>query len=400
MRKKLNTILSIALAGMLFATSAYAGAKIPINDESYIDLGFRVQFLGISTQMDLDGDGEFDGVQDLKARRARFRLKGVVNEKMWGFLQTDISSATGGSGRDMRVIDAFVVYDVQPWAQFYTGINMVPSSRQNVTSSGVMMAIDRPGLNYKTLSWGTKSLSAFNNNTMGFTSSGITGEEDVRDAGVTLFGSGTVGEEVHMKYYAGIYDGIQMAGTDDERMAGRIQFNFGDAEGGYYNSSTYLGKKRTIGVGLSVDTQSSVAADTSGAAIDYLLVSGDVFAEFPMGEHSVTIEGGFMKLDFDGAIRAATTPVDLTKVQGTGFYAEAGILIEERWQPWALYEKWSSDGIFDAGSYTIIRVGVNYYLKGHNANLKAGFESMSSSAALTPSEDSITSMVVGAFVTY
>ncbi|MDH3216276.1 MAG: hypothetical protein OEN01_08290 [Candidatus Krumholzibacteria bacterium] len=263
-----------------------------------------------------------------------------------------------------------------------------------------MMAIDRPGLNYKTLSWGARSLYAFNNSTFGFSSSGLSGEEDVRDAGVTLFGSGTLNEEVNLKYYAGVYDGIQMSGMDDERFAGRVQINIYDAEGGYHNSSTYLGKKKTVGVGASVDMQNSVAADTLGEAIDYMFFSADAFAEFPAGEASVTLEGGVHVLDFDNAIRAAATPVDLSAVQGTGFYAEGGVLVKEQWQPWAEFEQWSSDADDGAGSYKLFRIGLNYYIRGQNANLKAAFESFQSDVALTSSEDTINSFVIGAFLTY
>jgi len=129
-RKLLYASVLVVLASTLITPAAFAGAKIKINDESSIDLGFRIQFLAISTQRDLDGDGEWDNFQDLKDRRARFRLKGVINKWAEGFLQTDISSASGGSGRDMRVIDAFINLKAHKWAQFYTGINMVPSSRQ------------------------------------------------------------------------------------------------------------------------------------------------------------------------------------------------------------------------------------------------------------------------------
>lgn len=401
MHRSLSIILVVALVVTLAASVAFAGAKIKINDESSIDFGFRVQSLMLMTQKDVDGDGTFDDYVDFKDRRARLRVKGVINKWAECFIQTDISEASGGSGRDMRVIDAYVNLMAHPWANFYTGINMVPSSRQNLTSSGAMMAIDRPGLNYKTLSWGTRSLSAFNNTTIGVTDSGIRGEEDVRDAGVTVFGAGNLTEKVHAKYYAGVYDGIQMAGKTEKRFAGRVQFNLFDAEGGYYNSSTYLGKKKTLGVGASIDVQNAVAADTLGNPVDYVLFSGDAFAEFPVAELPVTLEAGVYVLDYGDAIKGpAATPKDLLAVQGTGFYAEGGVLLAKRWQPWGEFELWSSDDPGDVGSYNLFRAGVNYYLAGQNANIKAGFERMKSDVLLTSTEDTIYSWVLGAFITY
>jgi hypothetical protein len=412
MRRSIYAIVLVVLASTLVTSAAFAGAKLQINDDSSLDLGFRAQFLALGTQTDLDGDGKWDNTQDLKIRRARFRLKLVVNEWAEGFLQTDVTG-TSGTGADVRMIDAFVNMKAhKKWAQVITGINMVPANRQNLTSSGTLMAIDRPGIAYKSLTWGTRGLYAFSNSTIGMADSGIRGEVDVRDIGVTLFGSGEVAENVSIKYYAGAYDGIQgidpedypgmdVVKTDDERFAGRVQINFFDAEGGYYNSSTYLGKKKTVGVGASVDMQKSVAADTLGEAVDYMYFSGDAFCEWPVGDASVTVEGGFSMLDFDDAIMGtASDPTDLKAVQGTGFYAQGGVLVAEKWQPWGEFEMWSSDDDNDVGSYKIFRIGVTYFLQGHNANIKAGFESMQSDVDLTPEEDTVNSFVIGTYLTY
>lgn len=412
MIRRTHAALALFFASSLVGSSAMAGAKIQINEDSSFDLGFRVQFLAISTQADLDGDGEWDSTQDMKARRARFRLKGVINEWAEGFLQTDISSAAGGSGRDLRVIDAWINLKASPWAQFFTGVNMAPTSRQNLTSSGALLAMDRPGMAYKSLSWGTRSLYAFSNMTLGPSDSGIRGEEDVRDAGITLFGSGEVGEDIHLKYYGAVNDGIQYMGNDDERFTGRVQLNFMDAEPGYFNSSTYLGKKRTIGVGVSYDMQSSVAGKTdslgTATVFDYSLISADAFCEIPVGNASLTLEAGMNLVDFD--VDASMDPgMDmentLAAAQGTGFYVQGGVLLQERWQPWFEFESFASDGLEDAGSYSLFRVGGTYFIRGHNANIKLGLEQLTSETMLTMNsdgggEDSIMSIVAGTYLTY
>lgn len=398
MRTSVILFLAVLAAGLMISSAAQAGGKIQINDESYLDLGFRMQFLVVSTQSDLNGDEEFESTQDMKVRRARFRLKLVVNDLVEGFLQTDVAGADGGVGRDMRVIDAYGVVKPDPWAHIYAGINMVPASRQNVTSSGALMAIDRPGINYKTLSWGTRSRTAFTNGSYGPSDSGIRGEEDVRDAGVTLFGAGDLNETAHLKYYAGMWDGIQRDGFDRERFSGRAQINFFDAEPGYYNSSTYLGKKKTVGIGASFDTQNDVAEDENGDGVDYTLFSFDGFAELPFeNSGSLTLEGGVYVLDFGDAM---LTSKDLMAVQGTGFYGQGGFLVAGKWQPWVAFETWASDRDDDLGSYKVYRVGVNHYFQGQNANVKLGLERFEPDVALTPEEDSLTSIVAGLFLTY
>jgi hypothetical protein len=404
----MRKLLLLTLAILTIASSAFAGAKLQINDEASIDLGFRIQYLMIHTGRDLDGDGTFDGYQDMKLRRGRIRLTSVVNPRMNGFLQTEIGAGAGDSGQDMRVIDAWINYVADPWAQVFMGLNMVPSNRQNLTSSGALMAMDRPGLAYKSLTWGGRALSTFSNSTYGASDSSLRGEGDVRDYGITLFGAGKVGDSANLKYYLGVYDGIQPANKDAERYAGRLQLNFGDAEGAYYNSSTYLGKKNTIGLGVSFDSQSSVGVDTGGADVDYSYVSFDGFLEKPLGGGTITLEGGYSLLDFGDAIMATglasdgvtVLAQDLRLVQGAGYYVQAGYLVGGAWQPWAEYEAWASDDAADAGSYTSMRFGVTYFVQGHNANLKAGVELFKPEIAFTPQEDTLTSAVFGAFMTY
>ena len=57
---------------VLVAGSAMAGAKLKINDDAYIDLGFRLQ--NYLQTMDADVDGGDDGLESMRhfsTRRAR-----------------------------------------------------------------------------------------------------------------------------------------------------------------------------------------------------------------------------------------------------------------------------------------------------------------------------------------
>lgn len=399
MRTTMSALLTILLVAVLGVSLAHAGAKLKINDDAMIDLGARVQTLYLNMGDEFNAeDGEFDRYDFFKIRRARLRVKLVASSHMTGFIQTDVGDFAG-SGQDMRVIDAWINTMYNDWLQLYTGLNMAPALRQNVTSSGALMAVDRPGMAYKPVSWGIRSRYAFTNATIGATDlPGLGVDGAVRDIGATLFGSGPVGENVHLKYYVGMYNGTTTAsGEDTERYTGRVQVNFGDAEAGYFNSSTYLGKKNTIGIGASIDMQSEVlamptpakqAADETG---DYMLYSVDAFIEKQLGEGGLTAEAGFIALDLD----------DLAdNVSGTGFYGQLGYLIQDTWQPWALYETWSSDADNDAGNYNLWRIGLSYYLAGHNANIKAGFEQVSQDNPFAGDEDSISSFVLGFFTTY
>lgn len=395
-------VLMILMVTMV-AGSALAGANITVNDHSTINLGYRLQAYYQAKDMDLDSatDG-YETMTDFSIRRARFRLKGNVTPKVSIFLQTDVS------GKSMQMIDAFVNYKADPWAQFIMGRNMAPASRQALTSSGALLAMDRPGQVYNALNWGARYKYGFNGST--FPQSLPLGGDAVRDNGLTLFGSGPVGENGHLKYYAGIYNGIQddMSVDDKDHFAFRAQYNMWDAEGGYYNSSTYLGKKKTLALGISYDLQDAVSTSAAPVVsdpdilVDYSLLSADLFLELPSSNgNSFTFEGALNVRDFGDAI-------DYMDSQGTGFYTQAAYYLASGFQPWFLFESFSSDATENAdgqvpGDYTSFRVGATYFIDGQHANVKLGYESFKPDVPMTvggTTEDTINSFTLGFFVNY
>jgi hypothetical protein len=234
-----------------------------------------------------------------------------------------------------------------------------------------MMTIDRPGINTKNLTWGTRSTYRFGTSTLDQTDAGLRGDNAVRDVGAVLWGTGSFSDTMHLKYYAGLFDGVQNADTDDNnlRFTGRVQFNMFDAEPGYYNLSTYLGTKKTLGFGASYDMQDEVANNTiGGGTSDYEFWSVDAFLEWPLGPGYLTAEAAYSDLDLDRFDDEAAA------AQGNGWYVQAGYYIN-KWQPWVEYEEWDGDAFSgDFGNYSQYRVGISYFFKGHNANIKLGYE--------------------------
>ncbi|MDH4031122.1 MAG: hypothetical protein OEU49_09765, partial [Chromatiales bacterium] len=172
------------------------------------------------------------------------------------------------------------------------------------------------------------------------------------------------------------------------------QMNFFDAEPGYFNNSTYLGTKKTIGIGASYDMQDEVQNATGGGLADYEYWSVDAFMDWPLGAGAITAEAAFSDLDLDDATAAAT------QSQGDGWYFQAGYYINQ-WQPWFEYEEWDGDADSDLGDYDSFRIGVSYFLKGHNANIKLGYESFSPDQNFTgTNEDEIETIVLGLYTTY
>ena len=392
------------IAGLVAATlpaSALAGAKVEINDDASLDLGFRLQ----SQMVQYDSDAVAQS-RDYKIRRGRIRLGATVHEKVSLFMQTEFSEGAGAGG-DARVIDAFIKYQLDDWAQVITGENMAPSLRQSTTSSGGLMAIDRTGLVYKDLTWGTRARGAFTNQALPETGAGLGGAVGVRDMGLTLFGSGSLSDSTHLKYYVGTYDGAS-TNNDTERYTARVQMNFGDAEAGYYNLTTYHGGKETVGIGLAMDAQDEVAQDSADDWRDYELMTADVFVEQPVGAGALSAEAGWMDLDLGGGTETFEedgTPLGaaIDRVQGSGYYAQAGYTVGD-WQPWVAHESWGSDADQDWGSYAATRVGLTYLIDGHNANIKVGYEQLTAENAIQQNanggEDSIGTFLLGGYITY
>lgn len=401
--KKCTSIAAAILAlSLMHAPNALAGAKIEISDDSSFDLGFRIQALYLNND-----DDRTTNENEFKVRRARFRLKGDVTKYFTGFLQTEFSDDDVNSGGDVRLIDAWVMAKPFEVLNVIGGMQMAAVARQGMTGSGALMTIDRPGVNNYMLTWGGNGRVAFNNGTLAGTKNGLSGDVQVRDLGFSLFGHTSFTETMHFKYYLGVFEGQDPATriSDDERYTGRVQFNLFDAESGLFNSSTYLGTKKTIGFGAGYDTQSDVAVDSmTGRMIDYSFFTFDIFAELPnIGPGTLTAEAAYNDLDLDDAgvllgerTGGVLSGIPAIQSQGSGFYVQTGYYIN-KWQPWVMYEMWDGDGAGDAGDWDALRVGVSYFIKGHNANIKAGYEIVNND---TPGQPDIDTFVIGLYMTY
>ena len=406
MNRKSIVIAAAAVASVAPLT-ARASATIKIDDDVKLDLGLRLQTWFIHSERDRNGTGVFAPENDFLIRRARVRLRGDVTQYVSAFLQTDFEEQLGASA-DMRIIDAYVLLKAHKALNLYVGENMNPAIRQDISSSATHMAIDRPALAYKSLTWGARAKYAFTNDTLVDSNSRLlTGSRvPVRDMGGTFFGVVSVTPVTHFKYYVGVWDGVQLAGLDNFRYTVRGQVNFLDAEAGYYNDSTYLGTKRTIAFGGSYDAQNNVALDqATRRRVNYRLFSLDAFAEQPLGPGSVTAEFGYVNLDLGGGgtmIRSDNSTLgNAARTQGHGWFAQAGFFVSGlKVQPWVNYELWIADAAGNRGSYKAYRAGLNYYLRGETANVKAGFEVFEPDAGFSTTQGNIKTVVVALNTNY
>jgi hypothetical protein len=408
--RKLAVLTGVLVGVILVRPSAsWAGVELQIDQDSNLELGFRLQTQFL-TSTNSQADAESEHEEKFLLRRARIRLGGSVTKWVKFFIQVGSDSEEDGSVGDAKVIDGFINLHLFEQAQVIMGEHMAPAGRQHLTSSAAMMAIDRPGITDYNLTWGLNGGAVFNTAIFEDGNLDLSGDGNVnRDIGVTLFGSTSFTETFHAKYYVGGYTGIQFMNNaeDKERVTGRVQLNFFEPEPGYYNLSTYLGAKKTVAIGASIDHQQRIARDTiTDDNVNYIWYSFDAFADIPVGPGSTTFEAGYSNLDLEDSTSlrdsASGPPKNAKETEGKGFYVQSGYYLENlNLQPWALYERWYSDASDDAGSWSAWRVGVSYFIKGHNANIKVGLERFSAAEKIGGSADkNIDTFLIGFYISY
>jgi hypothetical protein len=281
---------------MAIPTGVEAELRYQLGDEMALNLGFSLHTLLRLTDVRNPNSNDADEGLDLLLRRGRVRLGGHYTDYVRFFLQTDASVATDNDA-SVRVIDATLNLHYKEMAQLIMGLQKPPAYRSILTSDDALMAIDRPGITNYNLTWGLRGRVEFNTIALKNTNSGIHGPFQDRDLGATFFGTYSFTPYLHLKYYAGLYKGIQKAPDDDDHLRStvRIQMNLFDPEPEYENLGTYLGSKKTVAIAWSCDRQQDVTTDIlKGNGVSYFSCNEmDLFVEYPAGPGSVTFEGSY-----------------------------------------------------------------------------------------------------------
>jgi hypothetical protein len=369
-----------------------------------MDLGLMLQTHTLLAHEALASDAPRELAPRMFIRRARLRITAQATRWVTVLLQTDRGDGDGRLGLEFRLIDAYAILNVHPMLRLFSGIHMAPASRQNLTLSASLVAFDRPAQAFKTLTWGTRALAQFANRTVPNTDAGFRNTTPVRDVGWTAFGVADLSPTVHYKYYAGIYEGIQLPERRSWRTTARAQLNLLDAEREYFNASSYQGSRRTVALGLALDHQARIAHD-QGRDIGYRHATADLFLEHPAGPGSLSFETALSSLDLGGGrqVSASRDPEaprrDVRRAEGVGFYTQLAYAFPWGFQPWASHERWYARD--PVGSFEAARFGVTRYLAGQNVNVKIGYEHFRGRAPLgRGAEHTWSTVALGIFVFY
>jgi len=348
--KKSLLATAVAVAVMMPAINANAGGTITFGDDKYVSVGFGMRGSFTSAE-----DGAANGSSrsnDFSLDSARIYLSGSLNKYIKGMLNTEKSIA----GEGFQAIDANVQIAITPDIAIWAGRFLSPSDRANLAGPYYSL-----GGGY----WsGIASRYGFNGGYIG------------RDDGVAIVGNALDGK---LGYSFGAFEGnraFQIApnaglvapvrGSDGLMYAGRLQYDFWDAEPGYYGTGNYLGTKDILAIGIAGRTQNNGAVSAaaqgkySSYSVDFLLEKKDI------GPGAVSLEAAYYDYDTDGVFLSE---------EGKAYSAASGYIFNDSvgWgkiQPFVRYQKFNPRTDIDTRKYDL---GVAYIIDGYSAQVSGFF---------------------------
>jgi len=350
-------LVAIALVvGLVSSSFAADGiAKLTFGDDQYLELHYLLQVQAYSQQTKDTTTGDKYWSKDTMIRRSRVILKGQAAQGVEFFMETDApKQEDNNNGKYLYTQDAYIDFTIAKELKIAFGHILLPFMHHDRQSAATLLCVDYTGAVVPV------------------------GGNVWRDTGIEfrgLLANGLV------DYRIGVFDGQdRKAGTptinknDMPRYTGRIQVNLKDAEEGFFYSGNYLGKKSIISFGAGLDYQQD-AFNAGTKAKDYTAWTVDVYFDHPVAANNVlTLQAAYVNVKnspfFD--IDPANTGIQ-TGDKANMYFAEGGFLINGTWQPVAryYYKEIEAGGV--KGKISEIAGGLNYYIKGHNANIKVEY---------------------------
>ncbi len=334
-RHRIHAVAVTLILTLLLAPAAAAQVQIKVNDDTFFKLGLLLQ-----TQADALQDPATGGyAQNVFVRRVRFLVGGQIAKNVSFFIETDspnlgksMSTGTKNNQPSLYLQDAYVELKVNDKLAIDAGLMLPSVSRNGLQSAATLLPIDYGAYTF-----------AFNSATQGNVG---------RDTGVQAKGY-FLGKK--LEYRAGVFQGMRDQQDRELRFIGRVQYNFLEPETGFFYTGTYLGKKKVLAVGAGIDRQHQ-----------YEGYAFDVFFDYPVKGGALTTQLDHIRYDGGNFLRS------LPDQKITHF--EAGYLIgKTRFMPVVSV---TSCDYTDASRWDEVRyaAGLNYFLSGHNTNVKALYQ--------------------------
>jgi hypothetical protein len=340
--------------------NASAGARYDFGDDRYLTFGFGTRYTYTHAERpSADGGGH---VNNPNLDSARLFFGASLNKNIKGMFNTE------WDGDKIRVLDAAGQFAISPELNIWAGRLLSPSDRANMAGPYYSL-----GGGY----WaGVSSRYGYNG-----------GIFRGRDDGVVVWGNALDGGK--LGYSFGVFEGhtfgigaltqnqAKAAGvkTSDSLMyAGRVQYDFWDAEPGYYGTGNYLGGKDILAIGVAGRQQKNGVLTVAGVG-DYSSWNVDFLLEKRIaGSGAVAFEAAYYDYDTDNVIKSE---------QGNAWSAGASYIFDKglgwgRVQPFVRLQRFTPDTHVDTRQAD---AGVNYIIDGYNAQISAVYSRTKVTAA-------------------
>ena len=320
----------VVFASLFGALPAHAQWELTSGDTS-IKFGFLVQGRAESLET---GDVT---AENLFFRRLRLLAGGKLTDRLTFFFETDSPNLGKGEGpngtknaSDIFIQDFVLTYRFAD-DQFLDVGMILPALSHNANQSAI-------------------SLLATDYGPYSFLTAGPLNTRVGRDYGVRARGY-VLGD--HLEYRAGVYQGLRGPGSSNSlRFAGRLVYNVFEAEKALFYGGTYLGAKKVLSFGASLDHQE-----------DYDTMGLDVYFDGPMSNgNSATFQANWMQHDGDSFL--AALPEQDNLLVEAGYHFKAAKLM-----PFVQYAARDFDSP-TGNDEDKVQVGLGWMLQGHGRNLK------------------------------
>jgi hypothetical protein len=332
------------IAAVLFAGSRTASGQAAIRVGEDVSLRFGALIQGWADWTEDPANEAYS--QNLYLRRVRLLVGGQVAQNITFFIETDnpnLGRAPKNLGTGFIIQDALVEVKLADPLTISAGLMFVPFCRNCIQSAANLLSLDYS-------SWSFLATAATQSSVgrdIGFQAKGY------------LYGN-------RLEYRVGAFQGFRAPATPDApiarnpfRATGRLQVNLFEPETpGIFYTGTYLGTRRVLAIGGGVDMQAAPGDNYRAWVVD-------AFLDHPVTDSvSATAQVDFFNYD-GGNLSGAPA-------EQTALFAEAGLYFKPlAIMPFLRYETQNFDGAGNDNNR--IQAGLGYYIKGHNANLKAAF---------------------------
>lgn len=369
------TAFTVPVLAQEEAPAEPAVAKLTYGENKWIDVHYLLQVQGnfAETWNDNKDDSHSYWSKGVMVRRSRIILKGQVAENVTFFMETDdfkigANGNTENKANNVFTQDAYINYKISDAAQIAAGMILLPFMHHDRQSAVSLLGVDYNG-----------AVIPFAGTTNVWRDTGVEVRgllvDGLVDYRVGVFqgvpyndgadGTGDPGDADYVPETPG--DDINP--YDELRYTGRVQINLGDPEAGFFYSGNYLGKKSILSFGGGVDYQNHAVRNEDGELDTYMAWTADVTVDRKIGDMVLALQGAYVNV---------TNQPGKVEEQN-GYFVQAGLLVGNI-QPVVKYMSWTSvdgtvddDGEVEDEVKSSFAAGVNYFINGHNANIKAEY---------------------------